>query len=103
MYYKLNGKEIVEISHQEWVKIHPESDYHIRKDIVNGYRISTVFLSVPEYLTEDMMTNNPLFFETAVFDDKKWQNGYYVDIEKHHYATQDEAEKCHQAMLQKYR
>ncbi len=102
MYYKLNGKEIVEISHQEWAEIHPESDYHIRKDMVNSYRISTVFLSIPEYPAEDMMANNPLFFETAVFDDKKWQNGDYMDIEKHQFATQDEAEKCHQKMLLKY-
>jgi hypothetical protein len=88
-YYILKGREAVRVnSLKEWAQAFDEKNRHVGSDMVGDLRISTVFLG----LDHGFGTDVPVLFETMVFGGK-------LDQEQIRYATYDEAEAGHRAML----
>jgi hypothetical protein len=91
-YYILKGKKVVPVNTvQEWGAYFETSDRIIGKDIVRGYRVSTVFLG----LDHSFGGGPPLLFETMIFDDK----GTDVFGYQERYSTYKGAEQGHKAAI----
>jgi len=91
--YILKGKTPIPISNTiawgEWFE--NGSNRRVAEDIVEGVRVSTVFLGLDHSFGE----GPPLLFETMVFGESPLQE------ECVRYATWEEAEQGHKAMLEK--
>lgn len=95
MYYKLDeNKNVVKSSLEEWSDFIegrlPTNHKHVADEIVNGKRISTIFIG----LCYDFNNSGiPMVFETMVFN-----NG--EGIYQTRYATWSEAEEGHRAAVE---
>jgi hypothetical protein len=90
-YYILKGREVVRVnSLKEWAQTFEEADRRVASDEVGDVRVSTVFLGLDHGFGSDV----PIVFETMVF-------GGALDQEQVRYATYDEAEAGHKAMLER--
>lgn len=90
-YYVLEGRETREVSSLlEWAKQFEDSKRHVANDLVGDVRVSTVFLGLDHGFGSEV----PILFETMVFGGK-------LDQEQVRYATYDEAEKGHAAMIER--
>jgi hypothetical protein len=97
MYYKLDeNKNVVESSLHEWATFIenrlPNNYKHVGDDIVDGHRISTVFLGLCHNF--DPFDKTPIVFETMVFQSDR------RDIYLERYSTWQEAEAGHQRAIQ---
>jgi len=95
MYYKLDeNKNVVKSSLEEWSNFIegrlPTNYKHVGDDIVNGHRVSTVFLG----LCHNPRGGVPIVFETMVFQNDR------SDIYQERYATYKEAEDGHQRAIE---
>jgi hypothetical protein len=96
MYYKLDeNKSVIPSSLEEWSNLTegtlPANFKHVGNEIVNGNRISTVFIG----MCFDFMNNGiPLVFETMIFDENG--SSCYQD----RYSTWKEAEEGHQYAIE---
>lgn len=89
LYYILDGKDYKEADFLTWAKWTATADRHVADDIVNGARISTVFLGLNHnYVCDDY----PILFETLIF-------GGTMDGEMFRYETWEQAERTHIVIL----
>ena len=73
-----------------WARWFETADRHVAKSLVGDVRVSTVFMGLDHSFGGD----TPILFKTIVF-------GGLLDGEEARYATWDEAEKGHAAMVAK--
>lgn len=73
---------------REWAKWFEKANRHVAKDDVGDVRVSTVFLGIDH----SFGGATPLLFETMIF-------GGPLDQEQDRYATWEQAEAGHAAML----
>ncbi len=97
MFYKLDeNKNVVPSSMEEWsnfIEGHFPTNYlHVGDDVIDGKRISTVFIGLCHSYNLD--SNIPIVFETMVFD--KNDHG----IHQTRYCTWQEAEEGHQKAIE---
>lgn len=96
MYYKLDeNKNVVPSSMEEWATFIdgslPTNYRHVGDDMVDGKRVSTVFLGLcPNWIPESKV---PIVFETMVFEDNS-------EIYQERYSTWKEAEEGHQRAIE---
>ncbi|MFK7978700.1 MAG: hypothetical protein AB8G86_01845 [Saprospiraceae bacterium] len=63
--YILEGKEPVPCEDlEQWAEWFEKADRTVKKDTINGYQISTVFISIDHRFTDE---GEPIVFETGVF------------------------------------
>lgn len=95
MYYFLNeNKSYRPCSIEEWSSQKEDmfrNDWkHIADDLINGYRVSTVWLG----LDHNHFGGEPLLFETMVFE------GYdYTDLFMKRYSTYEDAKRGHEIVV----
>lgn len=83
-------KNVVPCSFEEWAPFFEDMDNRrVGHDVINGYRVSTVFLGSDHSFGE----GPPLWFET-LFD------GPGIDEEIFRYTTWDEAWEAHRTIVQ---
>lgn len=90
IFWILIGKEpksVDLIEYKEWFET---ADRHVKDEVVNDIRISTVFLGIDRRFGD----GPPILFETMVF-------GGPLNKEMERYSTWDEAEKGHDRMVQR--
>ena len=90
-YYILQDKEPIQVSLLEWA-MWLDNTFHERivdKDLVNGKKVSTVFLGLDHSYEKDQIH----IFETMVFEGRN-------DIYCERYATWEQAEEGHQRAIQ---
>jgi hypothetical protein len=97
MYYKLDeNKKVIPSSIEEWSNFiegkFPTNYRHVGDEIINGIRISTVFIGLCVDFNNE--TRLPNVFETMIFD--KNDRGIY----QRRYTTWEDAELGHQRALQ---
>jgi hypothetical protein len=97
MFYKLDkNKNVVPSSMEEWATFiegtFPANYKHVGDDIVNGHRVSTVFLGLCQNF--DFRDKTPIVFETMVFQNDR------SDIYQERYATWKQAEEGHQRAIE---
>lgn len=97
MYYKLDeNKNVTPCSDEEWLNFRKETllnnCQHVADDIVNGKRISTIFLGLHIYVISEI----PMVFETIIFDDGHIGGEIYRD----RYSTWEQAEEGHKRAIQ---
>jgi hypothetical protein len=88
--YILDGRQPKAVDLMTWARWFETADRHVADEIVNGYRVSTVFLGIDHGFPGD---GPPLLFETMVFPNSG------ASLEEQfceRAATWDEAEACHQ-------
>lgn len=94
MYYYLKDKTVHSTTDvKEWSKVY-RKERIVKRQELGPWLISTVFLA----LDHSFGDGPPLLFETMVFP-----NGDWGDLECERYATYEEAEKGHDAMVAKWR
>lgn len=96
MYYKLDeNKNVVPSSREEWSDFIegnlPTNYKHVGDDMVDGKRVSTVFLGLDHNWNPE--SKIPIVFETMVFRNS-------VDIYQERYSIWKEAEEGHQRAIQ---
>ena len=92
MYYKLDeNKNVVSSSLEEWANFiegkFPTNYRHVGYEIINGKRISTVFIGLCHNF--NILSNTPIVFETMIFDGDN-----SLDYQER-YSTWKEAEEGH--------
>lgn len=97
--YALDGREVVTfddaIEYAKWLGERPDYDPHVGSSYVGEFWVSTVLLIAPmRHFFSDWGDEPPLIFETMLFDEK----GNVADV-MGRYATYDEAERKHQALV----
>lgn len=91
MYYKLQGREVVEITGDDWMNLRVDDSVSIKRTILHDSTlISTVFMSMSGRKDQ---TGRPLVFETMIF-------GGEHDRYQRRYATYDDAERGHQETIE---
>lgn len=91
MYYRLEGKEVIETSGDEWMGARNSPAESLWRTVLHdGTMISTIFLSVTP--RKDSI-GRPLVFETMVF------GGEYSGYTRIHHSY-DDAEACHQQTIE---
>jgi hypothetical protein len=91
VYYKLAGKNVIETNDMlDWAKWMETGNWIVKQETLKDSRISTVFLG----LDHSFCGGVPLLFETMVFGGK-------LDQEMDRYSTYEQAEKGHQAMVER--
>lgn len=95
MYAILKGKEIVlEPNVRKWAEWFEDDARRVaRTELPDGTLISTVFLGL-----DHGFGGEPAWFETMVFT----KESQWSEVDMARYATYDEAEKGHEAMVAKY-
>lgn len=94
-YYYLEGHNVVQAKDViEWAKKFEILNRKVAMTEIGHLVVSTVFLG----LDHNYVGGPPLLFETMVYDNL--QNEWLPDQER--YSTWEEAEKGHEAMVQKY-
>jgi hypothetical protein len=93
-HYILEGREAKPVDMMTWAKWleSTRGNRHIKKDVVNKRRVSTVFLGLDHQFGE----GPPLIFETMVFRDENSFDEIYCD----RCSTYDEAEAMHEKACQ---
>jgi len=90
--YILDGRHAKAVDLLTWARWFETADRHVANEIVNGYRISTVFLGIDHRFSGE---GPPLLFETMVFPN----GGEHLDDMQEQFceraATWEEAEACH--------
>lgn len=84
--YILEGREPKAVDLMTWAQWFGTADRHVSNEVIDGYRVSTVFLGINHNYGE----GPPLLFETMVFS----HDGDDLFCERA--ATWTEAEACHQ-------
>ena len=88
-HYILEGHKAVETDLMTWANwLENHHDRHVKDETIGESRISTVFLGLDHQFGD----GPPLIFETMVF-------GGPLDMEQERYATWEEAEIGHMAMV----
>ena len=67
-HYILVGREVMEVPLEEWGRWFETANRHIGDDIIDGIRVSTIFLGL-DMATIEVDRGPPLLFETMVFPD----------------------------------
>lgn len=88
--YILEGKNVIRADFMTWAKWFETADRNVAKTMVRDIRVSTVFLG----LDHQFVDGPPMIFETLVF-------GGSLDQEMDRYSTWDDAEKGHDAMVER--
>ena len=86
-YYLNDDKTYRECGLMEWAEQFETMDRHVAKDVINGHRVSTIWLG----LDHNYFGGKPLLFETMIFVDEHGGNDIYVD----RYSTWEEAQIGH--------
>lgn len=102
-HFILNGRELVPATLLGWAAWFEESDRHVAKTRVRGMLVSTIFLGVDHAWPGGV----PQLFETMIFkgwyaspvDGRRFKNDVYGG----RYATYDEAERSHKAIVRSLR
>jgi len=92
------NKSILTVSIDEYAKwmAKPFSETRrVAEDRIGDLRISTVFLGIDHRLASNDNGENPILFETMVFDKEG------ADIEMERYCTWDEAVKGHKGIVER--
>lgn len=97
MYYKLDeNKNVVPCSLEEWAKQRKEMERthtkHVAEDIIDGKRISTVWLGIDHNVYE----KSPHVFETMIFNNID----SYVESYCNRYSTYKEALEGHKEAIE---
>lgn len=90
LYYKLDGKEAVECSIEEFSKAFDDGTYILKKQALEDHLVSTVFLGI-----NTSACGKPILFETMVFSRKKEPKNEYTE----RYHTYDQAIKGHERIV----
>lgn len=90
MYYKLQGREVIEITGDEWMGLKDENISVGKTVLPDGVLISTVLRSISLRKNEFEL---PILFETMVF-------GGEYDGYTRRYTTYEDAEKGHQQTIE---
>lgn len=98
MYYKLDeNKNVIPSSLEEWANFiegnSPTNYRHVGDEVINGYRISTVFLGLCHNFYHNS-ANIPIVFETMIFKEDK-----SLDYQER-YSTWKEAEEGHKRAIE---
>lgn len=93
-YILVDGKPTEEPDIIKWGKWFQDADRHVAQDDDEKYKISTIFLGINHNFGEE---GPPLLFETMVF-----KRGSWSEEDCARYATQEEAEAGHAAMVAKW-
>ena len=92
-YYKLDGRRVVTCQHLlEWAQWFETAERHVADDLIEGYRVSTVFLGMDHSFAPG--DGPPVLFETMIFAPV----GDHEAMDR--YCTWEEAEAGHARMLQ---
>ncbi len=91
--YILDGKEPKAADLMTWARWFETADRHVANDIVDGYRVSTVFLGIDHRFGDD---GPPLLFETMVFPNGGEHLDDMVEQFCERASTWAEAESAHQ-------
>lgn len=95
-YYLLEGKEIKGVSFDEYLKYASDENIllnkKIKRDIINGYLVSTVFLFIDHGVFEE----KPVLFETMIFN----MSNYTIVNYQERYSTYDESLEGHERAIQ---
>lgn len=89
-YYVLRDKVPVRATLFEWAAYFEKADRQVGNDMIDGVRISTVFLGLDHRW--DMSSGEPLLFETMVFGGK--HDGYQVRACTWHQAEEQHERAC---------
>jgi hypothetical protein len=97
MFYKLDeNKNVIPSSLEEYktfiVGELPTNYKHVGDDIINGHRVSTIFLGLCH--NYDPFSNIPIVFETMVFQNDR------SDIYQERYSTWKEADEGHKRAIE---
>lgn len=92
-YYLNEDKTYRNCSLQEWEFQFNFMDRHVADNIINGYRVSTVWLGIDHNIIGRMLGEETPLFETMIFraDDRNLQ-----DLITRRYSTWDNAKYGHQ-------
>lgn len=92
LYFKLDGHEVVACDDVlEWAQWFETAERHVAEDVVEGFRVSTVFLGLDHGFRH---RGPPVVFETMIFS----PDGDTEAMDR--YTTWEEAEAGHARMLQ---
>ena len=90
MYFLNEDKTYREADVFEWGQQFEKMDRHVAEDMINGFRVSTVWLG----LDHNYFGGPPLVLETMVFDESG------QDVYMNRYTTWAEAEEGHKEAVQ---
>ena len=93
MYYKLNGKNIEEVSIEDWYKKNNPLSKTLFKNTFGEVDVSTIFMAMDHNFVINHGDEEPILFETMVF-------GGEHDNYQERYHTYDEAEEGHKRICE---
>lgn len=96
IYYKLENKQVVPVEDViEWAEWFENANRRIKKTYIGHILISTVFLGVDYFYTNQGQSNRPVVFETMIF----WAENKELDQIESRACTWDEAVKVHREQV----
>jgi hypothetical protein len=99
-HYILKDKEIIKVPLMEWAKWFEDADRTIKKEDINNYHISTVFLGLDHNFST---TGEPVLFETMVFPISGPTGEIdYGEVDCDRYTSYNKALKGHKKMAKKW-
>lgn len=102
LHYRLEGHESVPCSQEEYLRWAVATDWEaghrVALTVVNGKRISTVFLGLDHAFDQA----RPLLFESMVFSDGSEDDEAGDEERQERYSTWAEAEAGHAALVEEY-
>ena len=94
MYYRLDGHIAMPVDDiMEWARWFAKADRIVRRDVISGVIISTVFLGIDHNFGDDGL---PILYKTMIF-------GGDHNEDQYRYSTYDEAVAGHEKILDEIR